>query len=696
MATLSLVMSIQFATPLWFWALLGLIPLFGLRLWSHIRSGKNLPGLVSPRLRTRLISGSNQVQHWLSFVFLALALASLIVAMARPQWGFEETATESEARNLIIAIDTSRSMLATDLLPNRMARAKLAAQDIINSLPDDRIGVIAFAGKAFLQAPLTVDHYAVIESIEQLDTEIIPRGGTNLSEAVKLALATFKEAEVGRSALVIFSDGESLEGLDQITDLKKSASESAMAIVTIGVGSESGAIIPQYDRSGKIIPGKFVMDDQGQVVRSRLDSSTLQSLASGGGVYVHLGGNASLSRVVERITGMIEASRNEEEARMRPIERFMWPLGVAFASMICSYLVPLFFFRSGRRFAPAPAIAILCASLFPPANASASDGHWDGFDAFKKGDYKKAIQSYESELLRKPSSEDAARLRFGLGSAAYRQGDFERASEEFGQALTNSDPELQEQAHYNLGNTLFRKGEAVLQNKERDPDTPQSPTAGKESIKATIQQWESAIEHYQSALGINQENANAAHNIDIVKARIEQLKEEQRKQEKQEQEKKEQEEKEKKEQDKKKDKKEEKNEDQKKDEQDSDSEQKKDQENNEKEDKGNPDNKRGDQDKQDENKDGEKNKDEKNDQPEPEPEKDEPKDGELKADTDEQDSQKKEQEQKERQQREADAQQNPETGYSPSEARQLLKSLADETEVRPILRPAKAEKYKNW
>ena len=689
-------MTIQFANPAWFWALLGLIPILGLRLLSHFRHRNNLEGLVSPRLRNRLISGSSRIQRWVSFVFLSLSWACVVLALTRPQWGFEESETESEGRNLIIAIDTSRSMLANDLAPNRIARAKLAAQDIVHGLPEDRIGILAFAGRAFLQAPLTVDHDAIVEAIEQLDTEIIPRGGTNLSEAIKLAMATFREAKVEKSALVIFSDGEALEGRDDVAKLKREAVKNSMAIVTIGVGTKNGAIIPEYDDKGNIIPGAFVKDDQGQVVRTRLDSNSLRSLASGGGVYIHLGGNAALSMVVERITRMIETTRSEEESRRRPIERFMWPLGFAFVFMIFSYLVPLFFFRNRRKISPALAIWLL-GCTFVSADLHAGDSHWEGFQAFQNGDFDRAIADYETELSHHPSGNNGARLRFGIGSAAYRKGDYERASQEFGQALANSDPGLQEKAHYNLGNTLFRKGEVVIRGSRRKaaaagihPNSMQAPALDEKSFQNTLRQWNGALEHYQSALALNQKNENASHNIEIVRKRIEELKKQQ------EQQKKEQQKQDKKDQDKDKDK-EQNNSQNQQNQQNQPQKQAPDGQDQ----KGKPDqnqNPPNQQNKEDQKEDqsGQNNEDQQKQdrknqpQQEQEPGNEAPKDGELKANPSDRENQ------QQQPANPADIKQNPETGYSPSEARRLLRALADETEVRPLLRPAKAEKYKNW
>ena len=152
--------ALTFASPEWFWGLLVILPLLMLRAWSHWRSAKQLPGLVSPRLASRLITGSSHSRRWVVFILHCLAVTATLVALARPQLGFDEEETETDARNLILAIDTSRSMMADDLQPNRLTRAKLAAKDIILSLPDDRVGLIAFAGKPFVQAPLTVDHEA--------------------------------------------------------------------------------------------------------------------------------------------------------------------------------------------------------------------------------------------------------------------------------------------------------------------------------------------------------------------------------------------------------------------------------------------------------------------------------------------------------------------------------------------------------
>ena len=142
--------------------------------------------------------------------FVALAFA--FVALAQPRWGYTYDETKRKGLDLIFAVDTSRSMLSNDVQPNRLERVKLATQDLINELQGDRVGLIAFAGRAFVQAPLTIDYGAAIDSINDLDTKTIPEGGTNISEAINLAVQTYGKSAVGNRALVIFTDGEELSG----------------------------------------------------------------------------------------------------------------------------------------------------------------------------------------------------------------------------------------------------------------------------------------------------------------------------------------------------------------------------------------------------------------------------------------------------------------------------------------------------
>ncbi len=730
--------GLVFSQPEWFWGGLILLPLLVLRIWSHLGTARRLPGLVSPRLAHRLINGATHARRWSVFVLQALALLCVLLALARPQLGFEETKNEIEARNLILAIDTSRSMLSDDLAPNRLDRAKLAAQDIVLSLPDERIGLIAFAGKPFLQAPLTVDHEAILEAIEQLDTEVIPRGGTNLSAAVTLALETVKEAKLGPSALVLFSDGEALEGLEEVERIRERAAVDGLALVTVGVGTTEGSIIPELDDNGQTIPGVFVKDERGQVVRTRLTPEPLQTLAAKGGAYLHLGGSASLTQVVEQIRSGLAATREDAGKTKKPIERFLWPLSFALALFALSHLIPLFWLkpssavvRANLRTSRALVALTWLGATFVSSNLRAEPG-----SVSSNAD---AVALLELALAEETSPEQRAFLQLRLGAEAYQGGNFEKAAEAFGGAAAEGSPRYEGVALYNLGNTLFRRGETALTAGAQapvNPDQMQSLSAPGDAVSRAIREWEGAIEHFETALSIDPDNTKIANNLEVVKKRLEALKKQQQEQQQQEQQEQQKQDEQKKDQEKKEDDQEKQKDDSQKD----DSDQKQDQDQQEKKDpqdqnsssgEEKPEDQKGDkqgEQPQDSQKPGEKPEDQQgqkgepdspkdpkegdspgeqnppgqNQQPDPSqtpPEQPEtPQDGKLEANPNQAQPDKAQPGQPNTKPSQGQPMpRNPETGYAPTEARQLLDALSDETEVRPRLpSPSRGEKFKNW
>ena len=703
--------DLTFAIPAWLWGGLLIVPLFALRLWGHRHASKKLPGLVSPKLMGQLVNGSSRPQRWVVFSLRMLALLALSTALARPQLGYEEVETQTDSRNLIIAIDTSRSMLADDLAPNRLSRAMLAANDIVRALPEDRIGLMAFAGRPFLQAPLTVDHEAVLEAISQLDTEVIPRGGTNLTAAAELALETFKEANLDQGTLVLFSDGEALEGGERLEGFRLRAGETGMNIITVGVGTREGSLIPELDQQGNPIPGVFLKDNEGQVVRSRLETGAIRELAGKDGLYVHLGGKISLSRVVSEIQKGIATTREEGESRLRPIERFMWPLGASFLLIVLSHFVSLLSLKPRQArpsFAPGAATGLVLALILSGPDLKAEDAVMQGYEIYLKGNYEEAIRTYEGALSEKNTRRDHSYLQMGLGAATFRTGNYKRAAEAYGQALVDSSDSIRELAHYNLGNTLFEQGASGLTNLQStaNPDTLQSLSSPNDQRESTIRQWEGAIEHYESALSLNANNEQAAHNLETVKKKLKELKNQQEEEQQQDQQQGESDQ-------------QDENEDQEQQDQEQSQQENEEQQNEQEQSRQE---KEGQQDPNEDEPNGEQQSEDNSGDNEQE----QPKDP---GDEEEQNQDKQDQQQDESQvsqdqpeQPEApeegdlgarpdrpqntqpqqarmnpeDLEQNPQTGYSPSEARQLLEAFADETEVRPVLMPSGNENYKNW
>ena len=226
--------SLTLGAPLWLWALAILPLMAALFAWGERRRIQLLQRLVAARLQPVLAGSVSLVKRRLHFALVLGALACFGLALAQPRYGYTVEEAKRKGRDVLIAVDTSRSMLANDVKPNRLERAKFAAQDLINALEGDRLGLIAFAGSAFLQAPLTVDYTAVFSALNELDTNIIPLGGTDIAEAIRTATDAFGKGESQSRCLVLFTDGEDL-GADAIDAARKAA--GTMRIFTVGVGS---------------------------------------------------------------------------------------------------------------------------------------------------------------------------------------------------------------------------------------------------------------------------------------------------------------------------------------------------------------------------------------------------------------------------------------------------------------------------
>src|SRR5205809_4929240 len=271
----------SFGATEWLWGLL-LIPLLvALFVRAERRGLRRLQEFVSARLLSQLAGTVNRPRRIIKFALQLLGLFLAIVSLAQPRWGYTFEDVKRKGLDLLIAVDTSRSMLSNDVQPNRLERVKLAVQDLINELQGDRVGLIAFAGRAFLQAPLTIDYDAVVEAINDLDTKSIPEGGTNISSAITLATQSFGKSDMGNRALVIFTDGEELSELtSEALKTAKAAADAGVRIFTVGVGTPEGSLIPITGDDGQT---SFVKDSAGQVVKSKLDDKRLREIAQATG-----------------------------------------------------------------------------------------------------------------------------------------------------------------------------------------------------------------------------------------------------------------------------------------------------------------------------------------------------------------------------------------------------------------------------
>jgi len=279
--------------------------------------------------------------RWRAVMVLA-ALALISIALAGPRWGFHWEEIHREGIDVLIALDTSRSMLTQDVKPDRIERAKLAILDLIKELQGDRVGLIAFAGSAFVQCPLTLDYGAFAESLRAVNVGIIPKGGTALAEAITTGVDAFEGRQGKYAALVLMTDGEDHEG--GIDDAIKKATEAGIKIYTVGIGTPGGELI-QVEENGQ---KTYLKDRKGQVVKSRLDDETLRKIATDtGGAYLYAEGpDLGLDKLYEDYISKMEKRELKTAMEKRFEERYQWPLAVA---LILLALEPLVGEKKGMR-----------------------------------------------------------------------------------------------------------------------------------------------------------------------------------------------------------------------------------------------------------------------------------------------------------------------------------------------------------
>ena len=493
----------SFGAPQWFWGLLLIPILTALFIRAERRGIIRLREFVSARLLPQLAGTVNRPRRMLRFGLQLLGLAFAIVSLAQPRWGYTFEDVKRKGLDLLIAVDTSRSMLSNDVQPNRLERVKLAAHDLINELQGDRVGLIAFAGRAFLQAPLTIDYDAAIESVNDLDTKTIPEGGTNISAAISLATQSFGKSAVGNRALVIFTDGEELSG-DAVKNAK-AAADAGVRIFTVGVGTPSGSLIPIGGEDGET---SFVKDSAGQVVKSKLDEKRLREVAqAAGGFYLHLeNGPRTMQQLYTEGLAKMQAAEMDVRLSRRPIERYEWPLGAALVALALSILIGERKRSRERAYAHTPAkIATAVAALWL-AVCQFGFGAAPGMDAYRDGKFNDAYSQFQQTLKSHPQSRAEDKLQFDSGAAAYKSEEYVKALESFSEALLSPDNGLQSKSHYNLGNTLYQRGETQKSDDKKLSD------------------WTNALDHYQQTLKFEPQNKEAKDNYDYVKKKIEDLK----------------------------------------------------------------------------------------------------------------------------------------------------------------------------
>ena len=304
--------------------LLFALPLLGaFYYWAFARRRRLIERFAGAAVVHRLTATRSVRKQVIKAVAICAAIGCVIVALARPQWGYAIRDIEREGVDVYVAIDTSRSMLARDMAPDRLTRARHLLGGLVRQLRGDRVGIIAFAGRAIILCPLTTDYGLALNALDAVDVDTVPVQGTAIGSAVRTAVESFERSGQGRRVLILLTDGED-QGTDPLAAARQGA-DADVTIYTIGIGSREGHPIP--------VNGGFKRDEDGAVVNSRLDAETLRQIAMiTGGKYIEARPGGVLE-VAEVYAGISAMEKTLLEARTRAVyhERFPWFLLAAVA-----------------------------------------------------------------------------------------------------------------------------------------------------------------------------------------------------------------------------------------------------------------------------------------------------------------------------------------------------------------------------
>jgi len=310
----------QFLQLLW---LLPILTIF--YIWSFRQKRRALLRFADASLIGQLVRGVGTWKQKLKVVAFLLFLFFTLLALLRPQWGTKLETVRRTGVDIIVALDTSLSMDTQDVVPGRLEKAKHEIRALVDALQGDRVGLVVFAGTSLVNCPLTIDQNAVKLFLDVVDTQVIPRPGSNIGDAIRKGIQAFDSRDRRHKVMILVTDGESLEGDPQAA--AEEAKQAGIVIYSIGVGTAAGEPIPLRDERGNVTGYK--KDEAGSVVVSRLDEESLRQVSSttGGQYYRATPAEEEVEKIVQAVSGM-DKKEFESKVYLTYVDRFQIPLGI--------------------------------------------------------------------------------------------------------------------------------------------------------------------------------------------------------------------------------------------------------------------------------------------------------------------------------------------------------------------------------
>ena len=434
---------------------LALASLLWRRRRRHLLALRQLGGgIISP-------SNARRGAGW-RLLALTIVLLLLALAAARPQFGADESALEQPPLGVVIALDVSLSMSATDVAPSRFAAALAEVRRLVDAQRALRIGLVIFAGEPFVRFPLTLDHasaLAVLGALQPGESLVPP--GSNIAAAIETSLDLLQRADAAEGAIVVVSDGETHEG--EAAAAARAAADAGARVFAAGVGAELGAPIPAPGRA----EDEYRIDARtGREVLSRLEQAALQAIAAaGGGRYLRIDAPGALSSLSADFAA-IGRARSDGERSAAPREQYQWFAAAALALLVGGSLLQLaaasgLAVRARRMLAPAALIALaalIAASLAACAGSRAEQANRDGNAHFAAGRYADALESWREAQRRAP---DEPVIALNVGRALHALGEFERAETATLAAMRSDDRQIRALALFHTGNHRWAGGDLL-------------------------------------------------------------------------------------------------------------------------------------------------------------------------------------------------------------------------------------------
>lgn len=478
-------MSQLFAHPTHLYAL-ALVPAGFVALWWYWRwRTQALSKLGRADKVAKATYGFSNRRFWGKNVLTLVAIGLLVLAWADPRWGASQKTATRQSSDVFIALDISLSMLSQDSKPSRLDLAKAFAQKLVKALEGERIGLIFFAGNAFLQMPLSGDYAFMIQSIQNASPDLVSTQGTAIPAAIALAQRSFDpEGDTGRG-LVLITDGENHDedAIEQATE----AFGAGVVVYTVGAGTPEGGYIPLEGAQGQ-----FKREEDGSLIRTRLNLELLRGLATAGGgkAYLLAQGDAALNSLVQEIGSLAKRQVTMKNSTQSE-PRFQWFLFPAILLLFWAQYMPL----RKRGNAVGAIVVFLLTTIQAQAQSPTHRNLREGDRYYRKSEYSDAEKAYRRAEGHSPNDPKA---NYNLGNSLYRQGQYEQAAPYFEKAEKNARTRSEKaDALHNLGNSHLKQNkykEAVdayensLRFRPGDPDTKTNLQYAKQQLKQQQQQ----------------------------------------------------------------------------------------------------------------------------------------------------------------------------------------------------------------